>query len=82
MSSTPRFIAGAVCPQCREVDRMQVRTITIEDGVEEVERRCVACGYSETLEQADPTMGLPRARFEKSKADATTVSPVKIMDPK
>ncbi|AYC30901.1 YheV family putative metal-binding protein [Pseudomonas cavernae] len=50
MSDTPknltkkRFIAGAVCPACSEMDKIQMWE---EDGVPH--RHCVACGYSDTL---------------------------------
>lgn len=39
-----RFIAGAVCPACSEMDRTQMWDV---DGVPH--RQCVACGYADTL---------------------------------
>ena len=36
-----RFIAGAVCPECKQMDKIAVFT---EDDGEEV-AKCVACGY-------------------------------------
>ncbi|MAB26120.1 MAG: hypothetical protein CL580_00420, partial [Alteromonadaceae bacterium] len=36
----PRFVAGAVCPSCQEMDRMVI------DGAAD-ERRCVVCGFVE-----------------------------------
>lgn len=40
--TTKRFIAGAVCPRCAEMDRL----VTYEqDG--DVFKECVECGYSE-----------------------------------
>ena len=43
--SKRRFIAGAVCPACSELDRIQMWD---EDGVPH--RECVACGYADTLD--------------------------------
>ncbi len=40
-----RFIAGAVCPQCKEQDVVQ---LMVENNVERI--HCVACGYSQTQE--------------------------------
>lgn len=39
-----RFIAGAVCPACSEMDRIRMWDV---DGVPH--RECVACGYADTL---------------------------------
>lgn len=41
---TKRFIAGAVCPQCQELDRIVVYT---QDDSEY--RECVSCGFQEKL---------------------------------
>jgi uncharacterized metal-binding protein (TIGR02443 family) len=41
---TKRFIAGAVCPACSEMDTLKMWS---EDDVPH--RECVACGYSDTL---------------------------------
>lgn len=39
-----RFIAGAVCPACSEMDTLKMWS---EEDVPH--RECVACGYSDTL---------------------------------
>ena len=44
--SKRRFIAGAVCPACSELDKIQMWD---EDGVPH--RECVACGYADTLDE-------------------------------
>ena len=44
--SKKRFIAGAVCPACSEPDRLMMWN---EDTVPH--RECVACGYSDTLNE-------------------------------
>ncbi len=38
-----RFIAGAVCPQCKQIDKIK---LCIEEHDERIE--CVNCGYQET----------------------------------
>jgi uncharacterized metal-binding protein (TIGR02443 family) len=41
-----RFIAGARCRACGEVDR-----IVVEDSADGRVQRCVACGHRETMPQ-------------------------------
>ncbi|WP_071871666.1 YheV family putative zinc ribbon protein [Atopomonas hussainii] len=41
-----RFIAGAVCPACSEMDKLRMWQV---DGVPH--RECVACGYADTLDE-------------------------------
>jgi len=43
-STTRRFIAGAVCPRCSEMDKLVVFN---EEGKDF--RECVACGYKEEM---------------------------------
>ena len=88
---TKRFIAGAVCPQCREVDRIVVR---VTDGVRE--QACIACGYvqpesdSESGPETEPTQRpsqqalIPRGKHERAPAaDPTSIpsQPVRFIDP-
>ncbi len=40
-----RFIAGAVCPACSAMDKIQMWDV---DGVPN--RECVACGFADTLD--------------------------------
>ena len=44
-SGKKRFIAGAVCPACSELDKIQMWDVA---GVPH--RECVACGFSDTLD--------------------------------
>ena len=44
--SKRRFIAGAVCPACSEMDKIQMW-----DEVGVPHRECVACGYADTLDE-------------------------------
>ena len=45
-TTAKRFIAGAVCPACSEMDKIQMWNV---DGVPN--RECVACGYADTLDE-------------------------------
>ena len=71
-----RFIAGAVCPECRAVDR-----IVLEDQAEVRHRRCVACGHTDQLVReaaVEPATRLSRRRQPDAAAAST---PVRIIDP-
>ena len=60
-----RFIAGAVCPKCAEMDKTVMYT---NDAGEEV-RECVSCGFFQTsTEQAEED--------RQSQELATRVTPV------
>ena len=48
-----QFIAGAVCPACSEPDKLKMWT---EDNVPH--RECVACGYTDTLN--DQGLSVPK----------------------
>ncbi len=43
-SSKRRFVAGAVCPRCSEMDKLVVYSDAGKDY-----RECVACGYKEEM---------------------------------
>jgi len=45
MASPKRFIAGAVCPRCAEMDKIMMST---DDNDKQV-RECVACGFTDAL---------------------------------
>jgi uncharacterized metal-binding protein (TIGR02443 family) len=51
-----RFIAGAVCPKCGALDR-----IVLEDG--DRRRRCIACGFTDTLLPSAPPTA-PRGKLD------------------
>jgi uncharacterized metal-binding protein (TIGR02443 family) len=76
-----RFIAGAVCPQCRAVDR----TVLEEREGGDRRRRCVSCGHAETLaadSAAEPAVRLqPPTRFSRRRSAAPAATPVRILDP-
>jgi uncharacterized protein len=71
-----RFIAGAVCPECRATDRTVVEE---HDGVRR--RRCVSCGYCDTSGGASAVT--PATRFSRRTGTGPTASsPVRIVDPR
>lgn len=78
-----RFIAGAVCPKCRALDR-----IVIETGDTESRRSCVDCDFSEVLDDsADDAAGsgsnLPPSRLLRPASSKDVApSPVRLIDPK
>ena len=74
--SRPRFIAGAICPSCAEMDRLQVFEA---DG--EQRRRCVACGHEDDLSTTASQAPTNRLDGGLKKADSDAASPVRILDP-
>ncbi len=62
-----RFIAGAVCGECRALDRTVVEVVA---GVRY--RRCVSCGCSE--QESEPTLPEPPNRFTRAAAVSVTAS--------
>ncbi len=52
MTQQRRFIAGAVCPRCAEMDK----TVMYDDADGQRVRECVRCGYKAALdENGQPT---------------------------
>lgn len=76
-----RFIAGAVCPSCREEDRLRVDYYRV--GAEELqERHCVACGFSDDSAEVERSAAsLPRIRRGRQSGEAEA-QPVRLLDPK
>ena len=71
----PRFIAGAVCPACGAMDRLQV--VGEGDGRR---RRCVSCGHEDQLTAAASPS--PRSRLDgalQPGARESAVQPVRIL---
>ena len=91
MSKSRRFISGAVCPSCREVDRTVIEPVAGKNSfadladlaTESIQRRCVSCGFVEALQpgQTSVNVPLPRARYERSREATARATPVKIIDP-
>jgi len=77
--STKRFIAGAVCPRCGEMDRLV--TYTIDD---DTFKECVSCDFEEKqLVQVDPGEMETRVNqlTEEESLDESPIQVVKIMEP-
>ncbi len=75
MKPTRRFIAGAVCPSCKQMDKMVVDLDTDH-------RECVACGFSEARPQGGSAEELPtRVTRPAARRVETTADVVRILDP-
>ncbi|MFT3929083.1 MAG: YheV family putative zinc ribbon protein [Spongiibacteraceae bacterium] len=76
-----RFIAGAVCPRCSEMDKI----VMYDNELGERVRECVSCGYRDALdERGNPTelatrVNQPRAG-EKPLSHEDEVRVINIVD--
>jgi uncharacterized protein len=76
-----RFIAGAVCPRCSQMDKI----VMYDNDLGERVRECVSCGYRDALdERGNPTelstrVNQPRAG-EKPLAHEDEVRVINIVD--
>ena len=68
---TKRFIAGAVCPRCGEIDRIVTFT---ENQVNRKE--CVVCGFNEALGEA-PLQAEPETRITRQRKSETQAQPLR-----
>ena len=78
-----RFIAGAVCPKCSEMDKL----VMYRNEQDEQVRECVSCGYSDKMNEHGHTEELATRvnqvkAGEKPLAHEDEVSIVSILDPK
>lgn len=78
-----RFIAGAVCPKCAEMDKTVLYRVS---AVEQV-RECVRCGFKESIrddqggaEEVKTRVNQPRLG-EKPLAHEDEIAVVKLLDP-
>lgn len=72
-----RFIAGAVCPRCSEMDKLMV----FSEGEKEF-RECVSCGFKEQMFlQGQPKELETRVNKTQEEKEAET-QPVRLIDPK
>ncbi|MEM1144972.1 MAG: YheV family putative zinc ribbon protein [Pseudomonadota bacterium] len=70
-----RFIAGAVCPRCGEMDKI---TINLETD----RRECVACDFSESRPEPGPVSELhTRVNRASARMVETKAEVVKLLDP-
>ena len=81
-----RFVAGAVCPRCAELDKLRMYT----DESNQQIRECVRCGYQDVMTDSGPQqlgseevatrVNQPRVG-EQALAHEDEVQVVSIMDP-
>ncbi|MGB1091002.1 MAG: YheV family putative zinc ribbon protein [Oceanobacter sp.] len=82
LAKPKRFIAGAVCPKCSEMDKT---VMYANDEGEEV-RECIACGFSQTSsEQAEEDAKAAELATRVTPVDGQVVrdeevQPLKILD--
>ena len=74
--SRRRFIAGAVCPACKQMDKMVVDLDTDQ-------RECVACGFSEARPTGNEAATEIPTRVTRASARRveTAAEGVKLLDP-
>ena len=73
--SRPRFIAGAVCPKCGAMDRLQLLEVA-----DDKRRRCVACGHEDGL--ASASSRAPKTRISgDSQGPTDAATPARPVDP-
>ncbi|WP_339673376.1 YheV family putative zinc ribbon protein [Dasania marina] len=78
-----RFIAGAVCPRCAELDKLMM----FRNEKDQQVRECVRCGYSDAMnengqpEEISTRVNQPRIG-EQPLSHEDEISVVNIMDPK
>ena len=72
--SRPRFIAGAICPSCKVMDRLVV-------DMETDERSCVECGFKEKRPQQVAEEPTTRVTRGSARLVETVAEPVRLMSP-
>ena len=68
----PRFIAGAVCPSCKAMDRLVV-------DMETDERSCIECGFKEQRPQQVAEEPTTRVTRGSARLVETVAEPVRLM---
>lgn len=66
-----RFIAGAICPRCAELDK-----IMMYEEDEQQFRECVACGFKDKQGDDDQTTELPTRVNTPTRPEDVKVQPV------
>jgi uncharacterized metal-binding protein (TIGR02443 family) len=72
-STKRRFVAGAVCPRCSEMDKLVVYS---EDGKDY--RECVACGYKDEM-RFKPVARELETRVNVSEEEKSAVQVINIL---
>ncbi|MEQ6917670.1 YheV family putative zinc ribbon protein [Halomonas aquatica] len=78
MATQKRFIAGAICPRCAEMDRIRAWE---QNGVRY--RDCVSCDFFEQLPIEDEVAPELETRVNREREEQKTseLQAVKILDP-
>jgi uncharacterized metal-binding protein (TIGR02443 family) len=79
-----RFIAGAICPDCRVVDRIVVETAAATPLLPELSRRrCVSCEFCDEFSETSQRLSqaIPKGRAERAKNSDEQASKVRILEP-
>ncbi len=74
MQKTRRFIAGAICPQCKAMDK-----IVLHRNGGQQQRECVACGFTDDLQELGAAPELATRVTPQSNA-ADAVQTVTLID--
>ncbi len=69
-----RFIAGAICPRCGELDKL-----VMFRREERAFRECVSCGFADEIMAQSPTRLATRVDDPSPSTDAA-IAPVKFVD--
>jgi uncharacterized metal-binding protein (TIGR02443 family) len=79
MNSPKRFIAGAVCPKCAEMDRLV--SYTNDDGTF---KECVACGFLEKqiVQIETNELGTRVNHFPEGEEEQDDIQVVQLISPK
>jgi uncharacterized protein len=72
-SQKRRFVAGAVCPRCSEMDKLVVYN---EDGKDF--RECIACGYKDEM-RFKPVSRELETRVNQTEEEKNKIETVKII---
>ncbi len=59
-----RFIAGAVCPRCAQIDKI----VMYDNAAGERVRECVSCGYRDALDAMGNSVAEPTTRVNQPRA--------------
>jgi len=71
-----RFIAGAVCPRCAEMDK-----IVMYEKDEKNFRECVVCGYEDEMPIAGGAYEIPTRVKEKPVVSDVVEQPLNFFEP-
>ncbi len=76
MKETKRFIAGAVCPKCGEMDKL-----VMFKRDDRQFRECVSCGFADEMKFNYPGRELETRVNRSAEEREAEVSVVKLVDP-